>query len=354
MSAAPRMRHRPAGVAAYSALTLEVQIGVDTDTEPDTEGVDGPVSPPISSSRSPRLTPPRPPFDTYPRVGERGLMNERRQVLAEGFCFLEGPRWHEGRLFVSDMHADRVVAVDEEGRVEVVLDVPERPSGLGWLPDGRMLVVSMVNRQLLRCDPDGVRVHADLHGIATYHCNDMVVDAVGRAYVGNFGFDWEVRETPQPAALALVYPDGRVVRAAAGLSFPNGTVITPDGGTLIVAESFGACLTAFDIAADGTLVNRRVWASLDGVGPDGICLDAEGAVWVASPLSYEIVRVRQGGVVSHSIKFEQHPVACMLGGDGRRTLFVLTAPSLEREACRTARGARIETMRVDVPGAGWP
>lgn len=281
-------------------------------------------------------------------------MDETRQVLADGFCFLEGPRWHAGRLFVSDMHADRVVAVDAQGTVEPILDLPTQPSGLGWLPDGRLLVVSMVDRKLLRCDPDGVRVHADLSDIATYHCNDMVVDAAGRAYVGNFGFDWEAREAPRPAALALVYPDGRVVRAAEDLSFPNGTVITPDGRTLIVGESFGACLTAFDIAADGRLSNRRVWASLDGAGPDGICLDAEGAVWVASPLSDEILRVQAGGRITHSIKLEQHVVACMLGGEDRCTLFILTAPSLERATCRAARGARIETMRVDVPGAGWP
>jgi len=281
-------------------------------------------------------------------------MDETRRVLAEGFCFLEGPRWHEGRLFVSDMHGDRVVAVDAAGQVEAVLDVPTRPSGLGWLPDGRLLVVSMVDRKLLRRDPDGLHVHADLSGIATYHCNDMVVDAQGRAYVGNFGFDWEVREAPTPAALALVYPNGRVVRAAEDLSFPNGTVITPDGRTLIVGESFGGCLTAFDIAADGTLSNRRVWAALEGASPDGICLDAEGCVWVASPLSSELLRVRPGGGFTHSIKFEHHVVACMLGGADRRTLFVLTAPSLTREACRAARGARIEVLEADVPGAGWP
>ena len=275
-------------------------------------------------------------------------------VLADGFVFLEGPRWHDGRLFVSDMHDDRVLAVGLDGRVERILDVPTQPSGLGWLPDGRMLVVSMTDRKLLRVDRGGVAVHADLSAIATFHANDMVVDGHGRAYVGNFGWDYESGAPVRKTALALVHPDGRVVRAAEDLAFPNGMVLTPDGRTLIVAETFAQCLTAFDVAGDGGLSNRRLWASVDPVFPDGICLDAAGAVWVASPLSNEVVRVREGGDVADRIATGRHTIACTLGGPDRRTLFVLTSEAIRRDEARPKRSGRIETVPVDVAGAGVP
>src|SRR3989441_12604432 len=187
-------------------------------------------------------------LDARPSFIESRPMPLAISILADGFVFLEGPRWHDGRLFVSDMHDDRVLAVGPGGRVERILDVPAQPSGLGWLPDGRMLVVSMTDRKLLRVDPGGVVVHADLAGIATFHCNDMVVDLQGRAYVGNFGWDYESGAPQRKAALALVHPDGHVVRAADDLSFPNGTGLTPDGGTLIVGQTFARRLTAFDVA----------------------------------------------------------------------------------------------------------
>jgi sugar lactone lactonase YvrE len=276
----------------------------------------------------------------------------------DGFAFLEGPRWHAGRLWFSDMHAQRVYAASEDGAVEAVARVPECPSGLGWLPDGRLLVVSMEDRKLLRREPDGELVtHADLSAVATYHCNDLVVDARGRAYVGNFGFDLHTQQKPRAAQLALVQPDGAVSVAASALEFPNGAVITPDGHTLIVAESFGRRLSAFEIdAASGALSKRRVWAALsDGAVPDGICLDAEGAIWVASPMSRELVRVHEGGSVSQRIACgERMAIACMLGGADRRTLFALTSTSIEPGECRRTRSARIERLRVDVPGAGLP
>ncbi len=274
--------------------------------------------------------------------------------LAEGFVFLEGPRWRDGKLWVSDMHDDRVLTVDLAGRRETVVEVPGRPSGLGWLPDGRLLVVSMTDRRLLRLDATGLNVAADLSGLATFHCNDMVVDAQGRAYVGNFGSDFEAGEAPRSATLALVLPDGSVHAAAEDLAFPNGTVLTPDGRTLIVAESFGQRLTAFDVAADGRLGQRRIWAALEGAVPDGICLDAEGTIWVASPLSKEVLRVREGGQVAERIRTATQAIACMLGGPERRTLFVLTAQSFRRDECRQQRNARIEAVEVEVPGAGWP
>ena len=275
----------------------------------------------------------------------------------DGFAFLEGPRWHDGRLWFSDMHARRVYTAREDGTVEAVLRVPECPSGLGWLPDGRLLVVSMEDRKLLRREPSGeLATHADLSGLATYHCNDMVVDAAGRAYVGNFGYDLHTQQKPRPAKLALVRPDGTVSEAARDLQFPNGSVITPDGRTLIVGESFGQRLTAFDVdAASGALSRRRVWAKLAGAVPDGICLDAEGAIWVASPMTREVVRVHEGGRVSQRIPSgERMAIACMLGGADRRTLFVLTSTSIDPDECRRLRSARIERVRVEVAGAGLP
>jgi sugar lactone lactonase YvrE len=274
-----------------------------------------------------------------------------------GFAFLEGPRWHGGRLWFSDMHARRVYAASDDGAVEAIARVPECPSGLGWLPDGRLLVVSMEDRRLLRREADGAFVtHADLSAIATYHCNDMVVDAAGRAYVGNFGFDLHTQQKRRPAKLALVQPNGEVSVAARDLQFPNGAVITPDGRTLIVGESFGQRLTAFDLdTASGALSNRRVWARLAGAVPDGICLDAEGAIWVASPMTREVVRVHEGGRVSQRIGCgERMAIACMLGSADRRTLYVLTAATIDPDECRRVGGARIERMRVDVPGAGLP
>lgn len=275
-------------------------------------------------------------------------------VLLDGLHFPEGPRWHEGRLWFSDFYAHEVVAVDPQGRRESMVTVPEQPSGLGWLPDGRLLVVSMKDRRVMRLDPDGLKVHADLSGLAAFNCNDMVVDADGRAYVGNFGFNHYIGETPKGAALVRVDPDGTASVAADGLMFPNGTVITPDGGTLIIGETRAGRLTAFDRAADGTLSNRRVWADLGTNVPDGICLDAEGAVWVADPRNNVVLRVREGGAVTDRVPTgDLGAFACMLGGDDRRTLYVCTAKMSGPRAAEI-RSGRIEFVRVDVPGAGLP
>jgi len=275
-------------------------------------------------------------------------------ALLDGLAFPEGPRWHDGRLWFSDMHQHRVVAIDTDGHAETIVEVPNRPSGLGWLPDGRLLVVSMTDRRVLRLERNSLIEHADLSSLATFHCNDMVVDAGGRAYVGNFGFDLDAGETPTPAALVLVTPEGSAKVAADDLMFPNGTVITPDGRTLIVGESFGARLTAFDIADDGSLSNRREWARTEGAVPDGICLDEEGAIWVASPISAEVLRVREGGQVTDRIKVETQAFACMLGGDDGRTLFICTAASSNPEECRASASGRIETLQVAIPRAGLP
>ena len=278
------------------------------------------------------------------------------RTIAGGLAFAEGPRWHDGALWWSDMHGG-VVQRFVGGAVETVCPVPGRPSGLGWLPDGRLLVVSMIDRRVLRREPDGsLVVHADLAALAPRRCNDMVVDAHGRAYVGNFGFeidaDLGLAEPPTPTVVVRVDPDGAATIVADDLMFPNGTVITPDGGTLIVAETYRACLTAFAVAADGALSNRRCWARLDdSIYPDGICLDAAGAVWVASPSTREVVRVTGGGTVTDRLATGQRAFACALGGDDGRTLFICVADSHDRNRQRTQRNGRIVAFEVAVAGA---
>ena len=277
------------------------------------------------------------------------------EVVADGFCFTEGPRWHEGRLWFSDMHDGWVCAVTPDGALEHIVRVEHEPSGLGWLPDGRLLVVSMHDRKLLRREADGALVeHASLGELATFHCNDMVVDANGRAWVGNFGFDLHGGAEPIPTVLVRVDPDGSVHRAAEDVMFPNGCVITPDGTTLIVAETFSACLTAFDIGADGALSNRRTWAQLpEGAVPDGICLDAAGGIWVASPTSNECLRLEEGGAVTDGVALDRGAFACMLGDADRRSLYICTAGNSD-PATTHERSARIERVRVEHPGAGRP
>jgi len=246
------------------------------------------------------------------------------------------------------------MTVDLAGRSEEVVEVAGQPSGLGWTPDGKLLVVSMTDRRLLRLEAEGLVEVADLAALASFHCNDMVVDEQGRAYVGNFGFDLDGQGEFAKAALILVEPDGRARIAADDLAFPNGSVITPDGRTLIVAESFAARLTAFEIGSDGSLGGRREWAKLTGAVPDGICLDAEGAVWVASPVSNEVLRIREGGEVLDRIPTSQSAIACMLGGPGRRTLFVLSSDGTDPEQLKAAQTGRIEIVEVAIPGAGLP
>jgi sugar lactone lactonase YvrE len=275
-------------------------------------------------------------------------------TIIDGLAFPEGPRWHDGRLWFSDQHDRRVVATDIDGKSETVVEVPQQPSGLGWSRDGQLLIVSMLDRQVLRLEADGALVtHADLGNFAPATCNDMVVDGRGRAYVGNFGFDryggGEFRKTN----IVAVDPDGNAWIAAEEISFPNGTVVTPDNATLIVGESMGARLTAFDVDADGRLSNRREWASLKPLNAtaDGICLDAEGAVWVACPFSQRVIRVGEGGVLLDEVAVDSGTFACALGGQDGRTLFVCSAPTHEPAETVTLRGGRILATMVDVPAA---
>ena len=292
-------------------------------------------------------------------------------VVAEGLSYLEGPRWHDDRLFASDFYTHQVLAFSVRHGVEIVASVPNQPSGLGFLPDGRLLIVSMRDRKVLRREEDGTLVeHADLNPYATWHANDMVVDAEGRAYVGNFGFDLMGGGDPAPAALLRVDLDGSVTVAAEDLLFPNGMVITDDGHTLIVAESLGQRLTAFDVAADGTLSNRRVWAAFGDpptattaaealaqikVAPDGICLDAEGAVWAADAFGNRAIRVREGGEIVAEVSTVDFGIyACMLGGKDGRTLYLCAAPTFHEAEAAADHRARLLACQVEVPHAGRP
>ncbi|MFP6796071.1 MAG: SMP-30/gluconolactonase/LRE family protein [Pseudomonadales bacterium] len=277
------------------------------------------------------------------------------QVLADDICFGEGPRWHDDRLYFSDMHDHKVKTVTETGQVSDIIGVENRPSGLGWLSNGDLLVVSMLDRRILRFDGSILTEHADLSHFAPFECNDMVVDSSGRAYVGHFGFDLNSGASFNHATLIVVELDGTSRVVADHLSFPNGTVITPDGTTLVVAETFAGRLTAFDIVANGDLQNRRLWGQLPaGTAPDGICLDAEGAIWVASPPTNECLRLAEGGDVLERIQVDHGAYACMIGGSDTPKLFILTSPSSSPDECRTQRGAHVETAHVPAVGAGYP
>ena len=282
-------------------------------------------------------------------------------IVAEGLYFGEGPRWHEGRLWFSDFFAHAVKSMDADGNVRIEHHIDDQPSGLGWLPDGRLLVVAMKKLQVLRQEGDGFVVHADLSELARFRCNDMVVDAKGRAWVGNFGFDLDgmmaekgvegVFADPPTANLVRVDPDGSVHLASPDMHFPNGPVITPDGKTLILAETMAMCLTAFDIAADGQLENRRVWAPVGMRAPDGICLNAEGNIWVANALANECVLFAPGGEVLDTVTTSQNCIACALGGEDGKDLFILTAHDTDAEIAAAEPRGRVERVRVEVGAA---
>ncbi len=278
------------------------------------------------------------------------------QTLLTGLAFVESPRWHEGRLWFSDWVARELIAVDLAGRSEVVLRMLSCPFSIDWLRDGRLLVVSGAEKLLLRREPDGSLVtHADLAALSRKPWNEIVVDGRGNAYVNGIGFDLMAGEQFVPGLIALVTRNGSARQVADGIAFPNGMAVTPDNSTLIVAESYGKKLTAFDIAVDGTLSNRRVWADLgDGV-PDGICIDAENAVWYADVPNKRCVRVREGGQVLEMIRLDRGCFACMLGGADRRTLFLMAAEwGGTAKMADASRTGQVLIARASAPGAGWP
>jgi sugar lactone lactonase YvrE len=301
-------------------------------------------------------------------ISVAAMGNTEVRTVLDGLWFTEGPRWHDDALWFSDMHGHRVVRAtfDPAGvaTAQTVAEVAhDEPSGLGWLPDGRLLVVAMETQRLLRVEPDGQVVeHANLSALARGSINDMIVSRDGVAYVGDMGQRIHEGGERRAGQTIRVDPDGTVSCAADDLQSPNGHILTDDGGTLIVAESGGARLTAFTVGADGSLNDRRTYAELvpakAGVAfapPDGICLDAQGAVWVADPIGARVFRVREGGEVTDSIDFDDViPVACVLGGADRRTLLMCVAKDWKRDVVKQAATGRIDAVDVDVPGAGRP
>jgi sugar lactone lactonase YvrE len=278
-----------------------------------------------------------------------------RQPLADDFRFPEGARWHDDRLWVADMHGGGVFRIDPvSGAKEVVLQVRSgRASGIGWLPDGRLLAVSMLDRIVERLEPDGTTsVHADLSEGTEWPINDMFVDSSGVAFVGCFGYDVYGGGDPRPGPLFRVSPDGSWTVVAETLTMANGTVTTPGGeSVMVIAETWDARLTAFDVDDDRQLSGQRQWASIPGTTPDGICIDREGAIWVASILSHEFLRVIEGGEVTDRISAGgRHAIDCVLGGEDGRTLFLLTSDTYIPEETEVSRQGRIETVRVSVPG----
>lgn len=275
-------------------------------------------------------------------------------TVLDGLAMGESPRWHDGRLWVADWGAQQIVALDTDGRAEVILpEVAPLPFSIDWQPDGRLLVICGREGLLKRQEPGGaLATIADLKALSPYPWNEIVVDGRGNAYLNTIGFDFPGGD-PRPGLVALVTPDGAVHQVADGVLFPNGMVVTPDERTLIVAESYGERLTAFDIDADGGLSRRRTWAKVEGDHPDGICLDAEGAVWYADVGTKRCVRVREGGEVLQTVELDRGAFACMLGGADRRTLFIVAAewPAVMAGGERTGQVLRIEAPAA---GVGWP
>lgn len=283
-------------------------------------------------------------------------------VIREGLSFGEAPRWHAGRLWYSDFYRRRVASISPDGADErLEHTVPGQPSGLGWLPSGDLLCVSMTDHRILRFSQSGESTFADISRHCGFWANDMLVSSAGYSYVGDFGFDLDTllmesgieglfSPPPPTTNLVVLDPEGNVVQVVPDMAFPNGTVITPDAKTLIVAETMANRLSAFDISLDGTLTNRRVWAQLELVFCDGICLDSEGQIWVANAATNKCLRVREGGEITGEVTTTETAFACALGGDQRTTLFIMTAASSDRFKADGATLARIETAEVPVPG----
>ena len=274
-------------------------------------------------------------------------------LICRDFTFIEGPRWFEGALWFSDFYDEAVFRVVPGELPEKVVSVPKQPSGLGWLPNGDLLISSMLDKTIYRwSEPRGLNKYADVSTIAERRINDMLVDAIGRAWVGNFGFVHQDGEPIAPGTLARIDADQSVHAAAGDLLFANGMALVNGGNTLIIAETYRGCLTAFDIESTGDLVNRRLWAQLpEGDVPDGICVDAEEAIWVASPTTGSVLRVLNGGEVTDSFQTGRKAIACALGGKDGRTLFVSSSESSDRDICLDRRSASIYAFEVAVASA---
>ena len=274
-------------------------------------------------------------------------------IVVEGLAFPEGPRWHEGAFWFTDQHARRVYKLDINNNLEIVLETDDLPGGLGWLPDSSLLIVYMTRRQIMKWDGQQLSVYADLSDHASFHCNDMVVDIEGRIYAGNFGFNLHAGDSQVPAELILVDVNRAISVQSRDVIFPNGSVITPDN-RLIVAETFANRLTEFSLDADGYIKSSSTWAELDDMTPDGICLDEDEGIWVASPGTNQVIRVKHGGNKVDYCKTLGTPYACMLGGEDKRTLYVCTSESDDPKKAAQIKSGRIEVAEVEYSGAGLP
>jgi sugar lactone lactonase YvrE len=275
-------------------------------------------------------------------------------LLASDFIFLEAPRWHDGRVWVPDVFDGKLYSVGLDGRREIVLDdLPPKPNSIGFMPDGTLVIVSSQDRKLLKLVDGRLQLHADLSNFATGDVNDFAIDDTGRIYVGNFGYDIFAGEPIALTSIHIVEQDGSIRVAATDLEFPNGTVIIDNGRTLVVAETWAGRLTAFDRDATGNLSNRRLYADLPGREPDGICADAEGAIWVPSFNTGEVLRLEAGATITHRISFKGSAIACQLGGADGRTLICTAYDGTIPEQQAKKRMGALYTARVDVPGPGF-
>jgi sugar lactone lactonase YvrE len=281
-------------------------------------------------------------------------------VLCSGFGLVESPRWHDGRLWFSDWTGGQIVAVDDSGATEVILEHRSLPMCFDFLPDGRLVLVSNQEDALLALEADGtLTTYADLRNLSEFGCNDIVVDGRGNAYVNSGNFDFATGPPPgdvQPGVVGLVTPNGASRVVAHDIAFPNGMAVTADGGTLVVADSYRHHLVAFDIADDGSLTGRRVWADLGDANPDGICLDASGVAWYADVPHQHCVRVAEGGEVLRTVDLDRGGFACMLGGTGTPYLYAVAAvwPGVAGLMTHTEWDGQVVRIPVEVAGSGWP
>lgn len=277
-------------------------------------------------------------------------MSVTLELVVDDLAFPEGLRWHDGHLYFSDVFGRTVHRLGSDGCLETLAAVPALPSGLGFLPDGTLLVVAMADRTVLRVDPDGTAVVADLSPLASGNCNDMLVDPVGRAYVGNFGYDLAGGAEPAPAELLLIDLDGSVRTVASDVWFPNGMVLSSDRSTLFLAETSAERITAFTIDARGDLTDRRTFIAAPGLRPDGLSIDAQDGIWAAIPRADELVRIDRHGKITDRLEVPG-ATTCVLGGTDGHTLYIACSPSHDEEVTLRDRPASICSMPVDVPMA---
>ena len=280
------------------------------------------------------------------------MKDQQARLVADGFCFLEAPKWRDGKIWTSDVFGRAVYTVTPDGQREFVCEIPGRPAGLGFMPDGRLIISSQDERKLMQWTDGRLSVYADLSEVTPYCINDFAIDAKGRIYLGNFGYHYNLGEAQRPANMHRIDPDGRITEVATGMDFPNAAVIVNGGRTLIVNETWVGRVTAFDLTDDGQLLNRRIYAQLGERGPDGMCADAEGAIWVGCYHSGEILRVLEGGEITDRFKFDGSAISCVVGGEDGHTLYMTTFLGPHEEVAQAKRKSALFSAKVEVGRPG--